>query len=334
MEKDFNYYKYLKIFSEYARNDDYEELERLLGKIPVDIFKDKDFCLDYIKYSNSVKFVYDKFWEDKDFCLEACKKNAIALDFVPNSLKTYEMCMEACKNDGQALCFVPHKFRTYDMYLEAVKSDGFSLRYIPEEVKDYKLCFEACKNYGVLELVPKELIDYDICVEAVKSNGHSLYFVPDEFKTYDLCLESCKKYKDAIKFIPNHFIDNRICFEICKNNEKAVYSFSQEILDSEFGKNLMIAILEKRLDTFEKDYPKYFITTSEKLKNMSYKLNDIVNEISVRELKDNSILEALIERFKRYECFNFYNINNLKKHPDELLEAMKNIDFDYEVLIQ
>lgn len=111
--------------------------------VPKDLWNDKQFLLEVVKYANYsiINYLPKEFENDKEFLLQAIKLNSLSL-VVP------------IKDDH---CYQNFRFRFQEngiqcdkkLMIEAVKNNGYALKYVAKELKkDEELVMEALKCNG------------------------------------------------------------------------------------------------------------------------------------------------------------------------------------------
>lgn len=62
-------------------------------------------------------------------------------------------------------------------------------------------------------------------------------------------------------------------------------------------------------------------------------LSEIVNNIDEKDLNNKKFVEYLVERFSQYECSTYFDLDNLKKDPTQLVGLMQTFNFEKEELV-
>lgn len=62
-------------------------------------------------------------------------------------------------------------------------------------------------------------------------------------------------------------------------------------------------------------------------------LSEIVNNIDEKDLNNKEFVEYLVERFSQYECSTYFDLDNLKKDPTQLVGLMQTFNFEKEELV-
>lgn len=67
---------------------------------------------------------------------------------------------------------------------------------------------------------------------------------------------------------------------------------------------------------------------AEFIKDTSHDFNSIIDCVSEEHIKDPEIVDALLERFSKSEYSEGYDLNQMKEHPEMLLERLDAISFE------
>lgn len=222
--------------------------------------------------------------------------------------------------------------------LDVVKINGCSLQYASDELKDdYEIVLEACRREGYnLKYASERLrTNENIVLFASRNDGWALQYASEILKdNKSFILKSSKQdgfytlqyASDRLKK------DKEVILEACQNNKSAFILVPIDIKESDFGRVLKYKLESSNFnkDDFIERNPKFFEDALVKINDYSISFGDALTYVSDEDLRDTKIIEALINRFSKYECSKYFDLNSLKDNPNLLFKHISSFDFEEE----
>ena len=157
----------------------------LISLVSPELKKDKNFCLESIKYSPFTLACVDvELRNDEDFVLEALKINRNCVDHITQDLlEDPQFQIKALKYSKKILELAEYELER-EVVLEAVKMDGNLIKYDSTHFEDREILFEAMKtSKSVLSHVSDDLRnDQKFMMEMIQHKSFNCKYLSNDLK--------------------------------------------------------------------------------------------------------------------------------------------------------
>jgi len=132
-----------------------------IHSIPRHFWHDKFFCIQAIRISRSEKtlrYIDHSFWRDREFCLDVirvCDPTDIGyledtpMDYFHNSLwRDVDFCLAAVRLKGDMLQYVCREKITPQVCEAAIAQDPYALEHVPPKIRTEKMILDAIRGRG------------------------------------------------------------------------------------------------------------------------------------------------------------------------------------------
>jgi hypothetical protein len=300
--------------------------------------KNRELCLRAIKISQdgyNFQHCENIDIKDRDFIIESVSLAGFTLYYMDDNVRDdFEIAKIAVYQDGKIFKYLSERLRNNkELLIDSVKqSQNFSpLENASSELKsDEKLILQLLdyvksRQYILNYTAENIKSNKEIVLKAVKINGWNLQYASEELKNdKEVVFEAVSEYSSSIEYASERIVNDLDFYEILTQiqgidirglNYNILYFFENKRL----SRNLIIKMLEKNVETFERLDDEY--KSDEEIIYLALrrpsKASNIVKHIVTN---NNSFLEYLIFLNKQNPLGNYKT--ELLTSKERLLMAM------------